>query len=276
MAQKWELKYPHEGNLEPHLTRSSLLMPPMLKGGAGQPFSPILRVYLHKKEQSKVTMAIRQRLLPFVALMALLPASCSRSESGESSKGNPGSAPYIELAPSHEDCRGLPTQERSEAFGFELGSCLADTLKRAEHLGLELKLDRGPNTPKNIFPYVIVDYPPVNSFDAPREKFTQLVFDDKGRLFAVRANYLYKKKYHEAKSAFTALDGYLTSRFGDAEIDPFTKIWQTGSLYVDLKFQVDMKSDSVISVSFFQKDLSQKAIGFPGVSIVEPQPKFTK
>lgn len=198
-----------------------------------------------------------------MVLAALLLTFCSRSETGENRKDIPSGVSSTQVSHPETGCESLPTGDRPEAFGFELGSCLADALKTAERLGLELKPDSGPNTPKNVFPYVIVDYPPVDSFDAPLEKFTQLVFDDKGRLFAVRANYLYKKRYREAKGAFTAIDGYLKSRFGDAEVEPFTKKWQTESLYVDLKFQVDIKSDSVVSVSFFQKDLSRKAIGFP-------------
>ncbi len=200
-------------------------------------------------------------LLLALVLSALLTLSCSQAED---SRGKRTEAERT-LQPPKPDprCSGLPQDKRVEALGIKLGSCLWETQAFASSLGLELKGDKSPNTPEHVWPFVLTDYAGTIHFPAPVEKFTQLLFDQDQTLFAIRANYLYKRKYAEAREAFQALDSELTLKYGEAHIEPFTKRWQNERVTVELRFVVDVKSHSNISLTYFLNEISRAAIGWP-------------
>lgn len=158
-------------------------------------------------------------------------------------------------------CKGRPAPQRVRAVGFELGSCLIEVMEKIEKTGLELKKDRAPGMDEKLLPYVVVGYGGEFGFEMPENVFSILMFDDAQVLFAIRANYSYKVDHENAKIAFATLDNMLTKQFGEAELKPFIKRWRSEKVSVELKFDVDMKSNSYIVLTYFYNEIYNRVMG---------------
>ncbi|MCH8028948.1 MAG: hypothetical protein IH874_03330 [Candidatus Dadabacteria bacterium] len=198
-----------------------------------------------------------------VLMTATAAISCNRSDNpGNPESKNAYNKTEQDLEP-NPDCKGLPVAIRNEALGFVLGSCLFEALERADALGLKLEGEQSPNTPENIYPYVVGGYGGDFKFELPEHRFTLFMFNAEQVLFAEKATLMYKKRYKEAVAAFEELDKYLTRKYGEPEIGSFLKRWKTDQLHIELRFGIDLKSYSTITLSYFERTLSTKAIGWP-------------
>jgi len=211
----------------------------------------------------KANTPINLILVLALILMGLIVFSCDRGADQEAQRRELEAEKALRAPKPDPGCTGLPKEKRVKVLGFELGSCLYEVQATVESLGLKLEGEKNPNTPKLVWPFVLRNYAGAIFFDKPQEKLTLFMFDQNQVLFALRANYIYKKKYKEAKRSFAALDRALSNKYGQAQMSPFTKRWQNNQLSVELKFSLDVKSNSTILVSYFLNEISRTAIGWP-------------
>ena len=198
----------------------------------------------------------------FILLCILLLLGTFGCDSDRNGKPPTRAAENASVLPAPDlTCKGRPKPQRARALGLELGSCLIEVMEKIKKTGLELKRDRAPGMDENLLPYVVVGYGGEFGFEMPEEVFSILMFDNEQVLFAIRANYSYKMDHENAKAAFATLDSMLAKKFGKAELKPFIKRWKSDTVSVELKFDVDMKSNSSIVLTYFYNDIYDRVIG---------------
>lgn len=205
---------------------------------------------------------MRHGLLTFILMTTLL-AGCRGGE-GEGSQPSATRA-LIELKAADPDpgCRGLPGEKRVRVLGFELGSCLVEAVETARAKGFEIRGESSPETPANVLPFILKGYAGPFPFTQPEERSLLFMFNEEQVLFAMRSSLVFKKDYDGAKEAFAVLERTLAARHGTPEVTHFAKRWRGDRVYVELRFDIDMKSSSSVVLTYYESALSSDAIGFP-------------